>query len=181
MLFSAGDWQSGWWLLETNQSGGQSQILGVLSCKGWMVFRWLFPYSIAKWFMIRHVGFQPPTRGILEAILHLGGGRGFAPLTKDSRSYPLTSYTIRQHGWHGIHDPGVELTGQEFQTLLQKCHIRDVCTTAKNPQYNVVCKRMHQMIGHILRTLLHGGLPQDMASTKEYINEALSIAGVVHA
>jgi hypothetical protein len=32
----------------------------------------------------------------------------------------------------------------------QKCHIRDVCTTAKHPQ--------------------------DMASTKEYINEALSIA-----
>jgi hypothetical protein len=32
----------------------------------------------------------------------------------------------------------------------QKCHIRDVCTTAKNPQ--------------------------DMASTKEYIDEASSIA-----
>jgi hypothetical protein len=31
----------------------------------------------------------------------------------------------------------------------QSCHIRDMCTTAKNPQ--------------------------DMASTKEYINEALSI------
>ncbi len=35
----------------------------------------------------------------------------------------------------------------------QKCHIRDVCTTTKNPQ--------------------------DMASAKEYINEAISIA--VHA
>ncbi len=32
-----------------------------------------------------------------------------------------------------IHDPGGELTGPEFQTLLQNCHIRDVCTTAKNP------------------------------------------------
>jgi hypothetical protein len=32
----------------------------------------------------------------------------------------------------------------------QKCHIRDVCTTATNPQ--------------------------DMTSAKEYINEALSIA-----
>ncbi len=32
----------------------------------------------------------------------------------------------------------------------QKCHIRDVCTTAKNPQ--------------------------DMASTKEYIDQVLSIA-----
>jgi hypothetical protein len=31
-----------------------------------------------------------------------------------------------------IHDPGGEFTGQEFQTLLQNCNIRDVCTTAKN-------------------------------------------------
>jgi hypothetical protein len=31
-----------------------------------------------------------------------------------------------------IHDPGEEFTGPEFQTLLQNCHIRDVCTTAKN-------------------------------------------------
>jgi hypothetical protein len=46
-------------------------------------------------------------------------------------------------------DPGGEFTGQEFQTLLQNYHIRGVCTTTKNPQ--------------------------DMASTKEYINEALSI------
>jgi hypothetical protein len=34
---------------------------------------------------------------------------------------------------------------------------------------------MHQMVGNILRTLLHGEPPQDMASAKEYI-EALSIA-----
>jgi hypothetical protein len=32
------------------------------------------------------------------------------------------------------------------------------------------------MVGNILRTLLHGEPPPDMASTKEYINEALSIA-----
>ena len=75
-----------------------------------------------------------------------------------------------------IHDPGGEFTGPEFQTLLQNCHIRDVCTTAKNPQSNAVCKRMHQTVGNVLRTLLHGEPPPDMASTKEYINEALSIA-----
>jgi hypothetical protein len=34
---------------------------------------------------------------------------------------------------------------------------------------------MHQTVGNILRTLLHGEPPPDMASTKEYINEALSI------
>jgi hypothetical protein len=34
---------------------------------------------------------------------------------------------------HCVHDPGTESTGPEFQMLLQNCHIRDVCTTAKNP------------------------------------------------
>ncbi len=37
-----------------------------------------------------------------------------------------------------VHDPGTEFTGPEFQTLLKNCHIRDVCTTAKNPQSNAV-------------------------------------------
>ncbi len=75
-----------------------------------------------------------------------------------------------------IHDPGGEFTGPEFQTLLQNCHIRDVCTTAKNPQSNGVCKRMHQTVGNVLKTLLHGEPPQHIANTKEYIDEALSIA-----
>ncbi len=75
-----------------------------------------------------------------------------------------------------IHDPGGEFTGQEFQTLLQNCHIRDVCTTAKNPQSNAVCKRMHQMVGNALRELIHGEPPPDMASAKEYIDKALFIA-----
>ncbi len=75
-----------------------------------------------------------------------------------------------------IHDPGGEFTRLEFQTLLQNCHIRDVCTTAKNPQSNAVCERMHQMVQNVLRTLLHGEPPSDMASTKEYIDKALSIA-----
>jgi hypothetical protein len=39
-----------------------------------------------------------------------------------------------------------------------------------------VCKRMHQTVGNVLRTLLHGEPPQNIASAKEYINEALSIA-----
>jgi hypothetical protein len=55
-----------------------------------------------------------------------------------------------------VHDPGTEFTGPEFQTLLQNCHIRDVCTTATNPLSNVVCERMHQTVGTVLRTLLHG-------------------------
>ena len=75
-----------------------------------------------------------------------------------------------------IHDPGGEFTGHEFQTLLQNCHIRDVCTTAKNPQSNAVCERMHQTVGNILRTLLHGEPPQNIADARAYEDEALSIA-----
>ncbi len=34
---------------------------------------------------------------------------------------------------------------------------------------------MHQTVGNVLRTLLHGEPPQNIASAKEYIDEALSI------
>jgi hypothetical protein len=77
---------------------------------------------------------------------------------------------------HCVHNPGTEFTGQEFQTLLQNCHIRDVCTTAKIPQSNAVCERMPQTVGNDLRTLLHGSPPQNIASAEQYVDEALSIA-----
>jgi hypothetical protein len=35
---------------------------------------------------------------------------------------------------------------------------------------------MHHMVGNVLRPLLHGERPQDMASAKKYINEVLSIS-----
>ncbi len=75
-----------------------------------------------------------------------------------------------------IHDPGTEFTGPEFLTLLQNCHIRDVWATAKNPQSNAVCERMHQTVGNVLRALLHGNPPQNIASAEQYVHEALAIA-----
>jgi hypothetical protein len=75
-----------------------------------------------------------------------------------------------------VHDPGTEFTGPEFQMLIQNCHIRDVCTTAKNPQSNAVCERMHQTEGNVLITLLHGNPPQNIANAAQYVDEALSIA-----
>jgi len=75
-----------------------------------------------------------------------------------------------------VHDPGGEFTGIEFQTLLENCHIRDVCTSAKNPQSNAICERMHQTVGNVLRTLLHGEPPQNINSAREFVDEALSIA-----
>jgi hypothetical protein len=75
-----------------------------------------------------------------------------------------------------VHDPGTEFTGPEFQTLLENCHIRDIFTTAKNPQSNAVCERMHQTVGNVLRTLLHGNPLQNIANAVQYVDEALSIA-----
>ena len=49
-------------------------------------------------------------------------------------------------------------------------------TSAKNPQSNAICERMHQTIGNVLRTLLHGEPPQNIANAKDYVDEALSIA-----
>jgi hypothetical protein len=66
------------------------------------------------------------------------------------------------HPWpqHCIHNPGKEFTGPEFQTLLKNCHISNVYTTAKNPLSKAVCERMHQTVGSVLRTFLHGNPPQ---------------------
>ncbi len=64
-----------------------------------------------------------------------------------------------------VHDPGIEFTVPDFQMLLQNCHIRDVCTTAKNPQSNAVCERMHQTIGNILRTKYMGTYCQTYGDT----------------
>ncbi len=54
--------------------------------------------------------------------------------------------------------------------------VSEICATAKNPQSNVVCERMHQTVQNVLRTLLHREPPPDMASTKDNIHEALFIA-----
>jgi hypothetical protein len=51
-----------------------------------------------------------------------------------------------------------------------------VCTTAKNPQSNDVCERMHQTVGNVLRALLHGNPLQNIANAAQYVDKALSIA-----
>jgi hypothetical protein len=52
-----------------------------------------------------------------------------------------------------VHDPGMEFVGPEFQIFLENFHIKDVCTSTKNPQpqANAVCERMHQSVGNVLR------------------------------
>ena len=75
-----------------------------------------------------------------------------------------------------IHDNGGEFTGWEFQQLLQKTDVKDVPTTSRNPTANAVCERMHQSVGNILRTLLHGNDPKTVSKANELIDKALSIA-----
>ena len=54
-----------------------------------------------------------------------------------------------------IHDQGTEFTGAPFQQLLDLFGIKDVPTSVANPQANSVCERMHQVVGNLLRTLIH--------------------------
>ncbi len=51
-----------------------------------------------------------------------------------------------------------------------------MCTSAKNPQSNAICKRRHQTLGNVLRILLHSEPPQNISDAKEFVDEALSIA-----
>jgi hypothetical protein len=60
-----------------------------------------------------------------------------------ARKFAQYWLTCHPRPWCCIHDLGTEFTGPEFQMLLQNCHIRDVCTTSRNPQSNAVCERMH--------------------------------------
>jgi hypothetical protein len=50
----------------------------------------------------------------------------------------------------------------------QKCHIRDVCPAANNPQSNAICKRIHQAIGNILWTNIWGHIAKHMGTSCQY-------------
>ena len=58
-----------------------------------------------------------------------------------------------------VHNNGREFVGPELQFLLQGCRIEDAPTSSKNPQANAICEQMHQTVGNVLQTLLHGEPP----------------------
>ena len=76
-----------------------------------------------------------------------------------------------------VHDNGGEFIGWEFQKVLEHSNIKSVATSTYNPTANSVCERMHQSMGNILRTLLHGrdSPVQNLTQAHELIDEALSI------
>jgi hypothetical protein len=51
---------------------------------------------------------------------------------------------------HMMYDQGGEFVGFQFQQMLDQHHIHKHPITAKNPQANAVCERMHQVVGNSL-------------------------------
>ena len=82
-------------------------------------------------------------------------------LTTKQRLMYLQSFNSA--GWHVIHDQRCAYTIMEVNSLDENCNaywnnveIYDRPTTSKNPQSNFICEQMHQTMGDIFRTILHG-------------------------
>jgi transposase InsO family protein len=75
-----------------------------------------------------------------------------------------------------IHDQGGEFIGHEFQQRLYAHNINSRATTAKNPQANSVCERMHQAIGNTLRVLSTMDPPQGVAQAEHLVDTAIADA-----
>ena len=78
-----------------------------------------------------------------------------------------------------VHDMGGKFTGGTFQRLLTQLNIKDVQSTSKNPQSNLICEQMHQTVGNVLCTLLYSNPPQNMTQARGIVDSALATA--VHA
>jgi transposase InsO family protein len=75
-----------------------------------------------------------------------------------------------------IHDQGTEFTGEAFQRVLRIYGIRNAPIGTRNPQANAICERMHQVVGNVLRTLLHTNPPQNMNDAEALVDYALATA-----
>ena len=75
-----------------------------------------------------------------------------------------------------IHDQGGVFTGFDFRDMLYRHGIVDKSTTAKNPQANSVCERMHQAIGNTLRVLSTMHPPRGTSSARQLVDNAIADA-----
>jgi transposase InsO family protein len=75
-----------------------------------------------------------------------------------------------------VHDPGSEFIGWNFQEMLHHSNKQSCCTTAKNPQANVICKRMHQSVGNSLRMLQQWNPPTGLNDAHALLDAALANA-----
>ena len=72
-----------------------------------------------------------------------------------------------------IHNKGSKFIGGTFQWLLHSFDIKDIQSTAKNPQSNSICEHMHQTVGNVLRVLLHSKPPQNLTQARDIVDQAL--------
>ena len=75
-----------------------------------------------------------------------------------------------------LHDNGPEFSGHDFQFGLSAAGIQSKPITANNPQSNGICERAHQMVGQVLRTLVHATPPNSPDEAKRLVEHALAQA-----
>jgi hypothetical protein len=73
-----------------------------------------------------------------------------------------------------IHDQGPEYMGLAFEAMLNRWGIANVPIGVRNPQANAICERMHQVVGNVLRTILYGHQPQNVADANALVDYALA-------
>jgi transposase InsO family protein len=75
-----------------------------------------------------------------------------------------------------IYDQGGEFIGYPFQQMLTRHGIKGQATTARNPQSNAVCERMHQAVGNSLRAMIALDPPAGIDSAIRLVDTALANA-----
>ena len=77
---------------------------------------------------------------------------------------------------HCKHDNGGEFTGVAFIHMLHVNGVKDVTTTVKNPQANVICERLHQSISNTLQTMLHTYPPDTIDQANDIMDTCFATA-----
>ncbi len=106
-------------------------------------------------------------------------------LVKVARIFEKSSNHIATHfehtwlSWYPkpmqvIHDYGAEFTCFTFEHLLQMLNIKPVPIANKNQQANAICKKMHQTVATVLKTLLLAQPPQTHCHAALLVDDALA-------
>jgi hypothetical protein len=75
-----------------------------------------------------------------------------------------------------MHDQGGEFMGFHFREMLARHNITPHPITAKNPQANSVCERMHQTVGNSLRVLSTLNPPLGLGHALQLVDTAIANA-----
>ena len=60
--------------------------------------------------------------------------------------------------------------------MLHANGIKDVTTTVKNPQADVICERLHQSISNTLRSMLQAYPPNNIEQTNDIMDTCFATA-----